>query len=215
MKNNNHITATFLVAVLIVAFWAWVQICQVAYADQMTHYFKNPSFSGIGTSQHYLFIEQQEQTRKDAIRDKRASDEEKRQAALKNTNYAKFIKNLESRLYAKFAKEIEEAVFGEKCGTRYKTEAALNDTSGDYEGGTVDVPPAQVEEGRSSLGGNCTGTIVFEGTTMTWSKITADTNDADGDGNTTELIDNPYVELIIDGPDGGTTFNMPLNKLQF
>ena len=56
---------------------------------------------------------------------------------------------------------------------------------------------------------------MFEGTTMTWSKVTKDTNDADGDGDTTELIDNPYVELIIDGPDGGTTFNMPLNKLQF
>ena len=105
----------------------------------------------------------------------------------------------------KTAKEIEEAVFGEKCGTRYKSDAAFNDTSGDYEGGTVDVPPAQVEQGLSPLGGNCTGTIVFEGTTMTWSKVTKDTNDADGDGDTTELIDNPYVELIIDGPDGGTT----------
>ena len=86
---------------------------------------------------------------------------------------------------------------------------------GEYVGGTTSEVPPQVEEGKSYLGGNCTGTIVFEGTTMTWSKVTADTNDADGDGDTTELIDNPYVELIIDGPDGGTTFNMPLNKLQF
>ena len=213
--QNNFINLLLLIMTLAVAMWAYTQIISTAAADQMTHYFKNPSFSGIGTSQHYLYIEMQEQTRKDAIRDKRASDEEKRQAALKNTNYAKFIKNLESRLYAKFAKEIEEAVFGEKCGTRYKSDAAFNDTSGDYEGGTVDVPPAQVEQGLSPLGGNCTGTIVFEGTTMTWSKVTKDTNDADGDGDTTELIDNPYVELIIDGPDGGTTFNMPLNKLQF
>ena len=211
--QNNFINLLLLIMTLAVAMWAYTQIISTAAADQMTHYFKNPSFSGIGTSQHYLFIEQQEQTRKDAIRDKRVSDEEKRQAALKNTNYAKFIKNLESRLYAKFAKEIEEAVFGEKCGTRYSTATLLD--NGEYAGGTTSEVPPQVEEGKSSLGGNCTGTIVFEGTTMTWSKVTADTNDADGDGDTTELIDNPYVELIIDGPDGGTTFNMPLNKLQF
>ena len=33
-------------------------------ADEMTHKFKNPSFSGIGTSSHYLTIENQEFNRK-------------------------------------------------------------------------------------------------------------------------------------------------------
>ena len=28
-------------------------------ADEMTHKFKNPSFSGVGTSSHYLTIENQ------------------------------------------------------------------------------------------------------------------------------------------------------------
>ena len=33
-------------------------------ADEMTHKFKNPSFSGVGTSSHYLTIENQEFNRK-------------------------------------------------------------------------------------------------------------------------------------------------------
>ena len=37
-------------------------------ADQLTHKFKNPSFSGIGTGAHYLTIENQEKSRKDKIK---------------------------------------------------------------------------------------------------------------------------------------------------
>ena len=33
-------------------------------ADEMTHKFKNPSFSGVGTSSHYLTIENQEFNRR-------------------------------------------------------------------------------------------------------------------------------------------------------
>ena len=38
-------------------------------ADQIVHKFKSPSFSGIGTSSHYLTIENQEFNRKEAIRE--------------------------------------------------------------------------------------------------------------------------------------------------
>ncbi len=38
-------------------------------ADEMTHKFKNPSFSGIGTSSHYLTIENQEFSRKLTIKE--------------------------------------------------------------------------------------------------------------------------------------------------
>ena len=38
-------------------------------ADQLTHKFKSPSFSGIGTGAHYLTIENQEKSRKDKIKD--------------------------------------------------------------------------------------------------------------------------------------------------
>ena len=32
-------------------------------ADELVHGFKNPSFSGIGTSAHYLTVENQEKSR--------------------------------------------------------------------------------------------------------------------------------------------------------
>ena len=38
-------------------------------ADQMVHKFKSPSFSGIGTSAHYLTIENQEHMRKMTIKE--------------------------------------------------------------------------------------------------------------------------------------------------
>ena len=38
-------------------------------ADQIVHKFKSPSFSGIGTSSHYLTIENQQYTRKLTIKE--------------------------------------------------------------------------------------------------------------------------------------------------
>ena len=42
-------------------------------ADEMTHKFKNPSFSGVGTSSHYLTIENQEFSRSCTRRNKSLS----------------------------------------------------------------------------------------------------------------------------------------------
>ena len=42
-----------------------------ALAGDMQHRWKSPSFSGIGTSAHYLTIENQEFTRKAEIKSKR------------------------------------------------------------------------------------------------------------------------------------------------
>ena len=40
-----------------------------ATADEIVHDFKNPSFSGVGTSAHYLTVENQEKSRRDQVRD--------------------------------------------------------------------------------------------------------------------------------------------------
>ena len=37
-------------------------------ADEIKFHFKSPSFSGIGTSSHYLTVESQEYTRKEQLR---------------------------------------------------------------------------------------------------------------------------------------------------
>ena len=62
-------------------------------ADEMTHKFKNPSFSGIGTSSHYLTIENQEFSRKEAIREEIKAYQEELEREAENTTLARFIRN--------------------------------------------------------------------------------------------------------------------------
>ena len=52
----------FLLTVLVI-------FAEGIFADQMPHKFKSPSFSGNGTSSHYLTIENQEHTRKMTIKE--------------------------------------------------------------------------------------------------------------------------------------------------
>ena len=88
------------------------------FADQLTHEFKSPSFSGVGTSSHYLTIDEQEKTRRDEIAEEieQALKEAEREA--ENTTLAKFLRNLESRIYSQLSRDIAESLFdSEKGGT--------------------------------------------------------------------------------------------------
>ena len=80
-------------------------------ATELVHKFGSPSFSGINQSAHYLTIDEQERTRKDALAQKAqdALDEAQREA--ENTTLAKFLRNLESRIYSTLAKDISESLF--------------------------------------------------------------------------------------------------------
>jgi hypothetical protein len=79
--------------------------------------FKSPSFSGLNTSQHYLTIENQQFSRKQAIEDDKQAllDEAEREA--NNSTLARFIRNLESRVYAKLSSQLVESLFGENPQT--------------------------------------------------------------------------------------------------
>ena len=81
------------------------------YADELTHKFKNPSFSGIGTSAHYLTIENQEKSRRDAIQKDIESALLAAQREAENTTMAKFMRNLESRIYSQLSKQLVESLF--------------------------------------------------------------------------------------------------------
>ena len=81
-------------------------------ADEIVQKFKNPSFSGQGTSAHYLTIENQEKTRRDEIRDDIESALKAAERAEDNTTLAKFIRNLESRIYAQLSKQLVDNMFG-------------------------------------------------------------------------------------------------------
>jgi len=82
-------------------------------ADEMVHKFKNPAFSGQGTSSHYLTIENQETNRKQAIKDEIQALKDKIERQQSNTVEARFMRNLTSRIYAQLARQIEENLFGE------------------------------------------------------------------------------------------------------
>ena len=80
-------------------------------ATELIHKFGSPSFSGIGQSAHYLTIDEQERTRREANAQKaqEALDDAAREA--ENTTLAKFLRNLESRIYSTLAKDISESLF--------------------------------------------------------------------------------------------------------
>ncbi len=86
-------------------------------ADEMVFKFKNPSFSGVGTSAHYLTIENQEFNRKEALRAEIKALQEQIERDKENTTLARFIRNLESRIYAQLSRQLVENLFGETPST--------------------------------------------------------------------------------------------------
>jgi len=97
-------------------FLAYVFI-SIAYAGDLTHQWKSPAFSGTGYSAHALTIENQEFTRKAALKDKKDAAERQLIRDAANTNLSKFMKNVESRIYAQISKQLVDSMFGEDAGT--------------------------------------------------------------------------------------------------
>jgi hypothetical protein len=139
MKNkilNSIAIATFLM-------YASVPLL----SDELVHKFKSPSFSGIGTSSHYLTIENQEFSRKQAIADdiEAALLQAKRDES--NTTMAKFMRNLESRIYAQLSKQLVESLF-QSCSAEAVAAGTCSETT--------------------------FGSFVLEGTTITYQKTQCD-----------------------------------------
>ena len=133
---------------------------QNIHSDEIVHVFKNPSFSGIGTSAHYLTIENQEKSRRDQIQDDIESALKAAEREKDNTTLAKFIRNLESRIYAQLSKQLVDSMFGEESGD--------------------------------------SGTVTFEGTTISYVK--------DTENVALTILDANGSETIITVPIGDFTF---------
>ena len=102
-----------LLLVCVLGFANLVLISLTLDADEMIHKFKNPSFSGVNTSSHYLTIENQEFNRKEAIREEIRAYAEDLEREADNTTLARFIRNLESRIYAQLSRQLVDSLFGE------------------------------------------------------------------------------------------------------
>ena len=106
-KQDSFLAITGTLLILLVV------IVQQVQADEMVHEFKNPSFSGINTSSHYLTIENQETNRKKALKEEIEALQDQIEREENNTVEARFMRNLTSRIYANIARQVESALFGE------------------------------------------------------------------------------------------------------
>ena len=135
-----------------------------AYGDELTQKFKNPSFSGIGTSAHYLTIENQEKTRRDKIKEDIEAALLAAERAEENTVLAKFIRNLESRIYSQLSKQLVESLFSNEDGASFGS-FTLEDSVITYERRTCIVGVAAgCTEGQEIIVLNITNS---DGTTTT------------------------------------------------
>ena len=73
--------------------------------------FKSPAFNGVGYSSHVLTIYNLEQQAAKARADAIQAAIDKAAADAQNTNLAKFVNNLESRIYAQISQNVATAMF--------------------------------------------------------------------------------------------------------
>jgi UDP-N-acetylmuramyl pentapeptide synthase len=90
-----------------------VLLISSAHATELVHQFNSPAFSGNGYSTHVLTLEQIESTRRQKIKDEEKAAESKAELAAKQTNLAKFLVNVESRIYAQLSKQLADAMFAD------------------------------------------------------------------------------------------------------
>lgn len=96
--------------------------------------FKSPSFNGSGYSSHTLTIYNLEQQAQKARADALQAAIDKEAAAKTNSNLAKFVNNLESRIYAQISQNVASAMFANNsCSVSANTNCAGNiDFQGNY-----------------------------------------------------------------------------------
>tara|TARA_R100001377_G_scaffold32977_1_gene17976 strand:+ start:167 stop:667 length:501 start_codon:yes stop_codon:yes gene_type:complete len=118
-------------------------------ASTITHEFKNPSFSGIATSGHYLTIDEQETKRRDELAEEVQSALEEIQRDIDNSTLNKFLSNLQSRIFSNLSRDISDMLFSDDGGT----------------GGTIDLEGNQIS--FSNDGEYITLTVIDENGTIT------------------------------------------------
>lgn len=101
----KHLSKKYLLALLILS--------SNSNAAELVHQFNSPAFSGQGYSSHVLTIEQLEATRKQKQKDEAKAALDAAERAKNNTNIAKFLNNLESRIYAQLSKQLADQMFAD------------------------------------------------------------------------------------------------------
>lgn len=87
-------------------------------AAELIFQFNSPSFNGQGYSNHVLTIEQVEAARKQKLKDEQKAAADAAARAANNTNLAKFLNNVESRIYAQLSKQLADEMFADGGATQ-------------------------------------------------------------------------------------------------
>jgi len=112
-------------------------ISSVSVASEVQFGFKSPSFNGVGYSSHVLTIENLEATRKQKLIDDKKAVATQAASDAKNTNLAKFLNNLESRIYATISQNIASELFKDGGATAGQFDIQGNHLQWVSDGSTV------------------------------------------------------------------------------
>ena len=114
-----------------------ISLSSSSFASEMQFGFKSPAFNGVGYSAHVLTIENLEHTRRQKLADDAKTAAAKEAADAKNTNLAKFLNNLESRIYATLSQKIAEELFKDGGNTTGTFDVAGNNIYWSSTGSTI------------------------------------------------------------------------------
>jgi len=129
-------------------------------ASELVHQFKSPAFNGIGYSAHVMTLENLEHTRRQKIFDDKKSAAIKEAQDAKNTNLAKFLNNLESRIFATLSQKIAEQLFSDNGATSGSFDIASNNVQWSSDG-------SQITLRITDAGGSVTEVVVPYGS-LAW-----------------------------------------------
>ena len=136
---------------LLVVFFVFTSI-DIARAEQLNFSFKNPQFSGEGFSSHVLTIENEEFTRKQSLMAAQKAAADSAKAAANNTNIAKFLNKLESRIYANLSLQLSNAMFSDGSTTGSTTfEGSTISWIKDTTGGTIGLTIIDTTGNRTDI----------------------------------------------------------------
>ena len=106
-------------------------VSSTASNADLVHQFRNPSFNGIGYSNHVLSIEQLRYNREQEIREASEAEQRRIERELENSTLNRFLRNVESRIYATISKQMVDAMFAD-C-----SDSCANTGTAEIEGSTI------------------------------------------------------------------------------
>ena len=112
-------------------------IPSVSSAAEVQFGFKSPSFNGVGYSSHVLTIENLEATRRQKLLDDKKAAAVQAASDAKNTNLAKFLNNLESRIYATLSQNIASKLFTDNSATAGEFDISGNHIEWNSDGSNI------------------------------------------------------------------------------